>query len=119
MRNIMVIMYVRILRIRLNQGIQDQSKFSGRNCNFFKGISTKDAVITHWPDFHWNVSKSWLQRMDFFENYAILSIQIDNANCYMYMSNKKGDIRLWFEEEKFSPGGASVQKTAEIFFKYK
>ena len=37
----------------------------------------------HWPDFHWNVSKSWLQRMDFFEIHAILAIQSDNANFYV------------------------------------
>ena len=37
---------------------------------------------THWPILGWNVSKSWLQKVDFFENYAIVAIQIDNANFY-------------------------------------
>ena len=28
----------------------------------------------------WDVSKSWLQKVDFFENYAIVAMQSDNAN---------------------------------------
>ena len=46
--------------------------------------------------------------MDILENYAVVAIPSD-----------KDYIRLQFEVENFSPGGATVQKTAEIFFKYK
>ena len=36
------------------------------------------------------------------------------------MKNNKSDIRLQFEEEeKISPGGANIKKTAEKNFKYK
>ena len=41
---------------------------------FFQRTST-----SHWPDFHWNVSKSWLQKVDLFENYAIVAMQSDNV----------------------------------------
>jgi hypothetical protein len=36
----------------------------------------------HWQILRWNVSKSWLQKVDFFENYAIVAMQSDNANFY-------------------------------------
>ena len=36
-------------------------------------------LSSHWPDFHWNVSKPWLQRVDLFENYAIVAMQSDNV----------------------------------------
>ena len=39
-------------------------------------------VWTHWQILRWNVSKSWLQKVDFFENYAIVAMQSDNANFY-------------------------------------
>ena len=39
----------------------------------------KFPPYTHWPDFHWNVSKPWLQRVDLFENYAIVAMQSDNV----------------------------------------
>ena len=36
------------------------------------------------------------------------------------MKNNKGDMRLQFEKKQiFWPGGASIHKTAETFFKYK
>ena len=34
---------------------------------------------SHWPDFHWNVSKPWIQRIYSSENYAIVAIQCDNV----------------------------------------
>ena len=37
---------------------------------------------THWPILGWNVSKSWLQKVDFFESYAIVAMQSDNATFY-------------------------------------
>ena len=37
---------------------------------------------THWPILGWNVSKSWLQKVDFFENYAIVAMQSDNVTFY-------------------------------------
>ena len=41
---------------------------------FFQRTST-----SHWPDFHWNVSKPWLQKVDLFENYAIVAMKSDNV----------------------------------------
>ena len=38
--------------------------------------------ISHWPILGWNVSKSWLQKVDFFENYAIVAMQSDNITFY-------------------------------------
>ena len=35
--------------------------------------------IAQWPIFGWNVSKSWLERVDFFKNYAIVAMQSDNV----------------------------------------
>ena len=55
--------------------------------------------------------------MDFFENYAILAIQSDNANFYVCQIIK-GTSGFDLKKKK-SPGCATVQKTAEIFFKYK
>ena len=40
------------------------------------------GATTHWQILRWNVSKSWLQKVDFFENYAIVAMQSDNANFY-------------------------------------
>ena len=34
---------------------------------------------SHWPILGWNVSKSCLQKVDFFENYAIVARQSDNV----------------------------------------
>ena len=36
-------------------------------------------TVANWPDFHWNVSKPWLQRVDLFKNYAIVAMQSDNV----------------------------------------
>jgi hypothetical protein len=36
----------------------------------------------HWPILGWNVSKSWLQKMDIFENYAFVAMQSDNVTFY-------------------------------------
>ena len=30
-------------------------------------------------DFDWNASKSWLQRVDYFKNYAIVAMLSDNV----------------------------------------
>jgi hypothetical protein len=53
--------------------------------------------------------------VDFFENYAIVAMQSDNANFYACKIIKASISRKHF----FPPGGATIQKTAEIFFKYK
>ena len=56
--------------------------------------------------------------MDFFENYAIVAMQSDNVNLYAYKMIK---VTSGFDFKKtfFLPGGATIQETAEIFFKYK
>ena len=38
----------------------------------------------HWQILCWNVSKSWLQKVNFFKNYAIVAMQSDNVNLYAY-----------------------------------
>ena len=55
--------------------------------------------------------------MDFFENYAIVAMQSDNVTYYACKIIK---VTLGFNLEKtfFSPGGATIQRTDEIFFKY-
>ena len=40
------------------------------------------CFITHWQILGWNVSKSWLQKVDFFEKYDIVAMQSDNAKFY-------------------------------------
>ena len=45
-----------------------------------KIVSSKWDTPPHWQILRWNVSKSWLQKVDFFENYAIVAMQSDNAN---------------------------------------
>ena len=40
-------------------------------------------TVTHWPDFHWNLSKSWLHRLDFFENDAIVAMQSGNGTFWL------------------------------------
>ena len=37
---------------------------------------------THWQILGWNVPKSWLQKLDFFEKYDIVAMQSDNAKFY-------------------------------------
>ena len=56
--------------------------------------------------------------MDFFEKYDIVAMQIDNAKFY---ASKMIKVTSGFDFKKtfFPPGGATIQKTAEIFFKYK
>ena len=56
-------------------------------------------------------------KVDFFENHAIVAMQNDNANFYTCEIVK---VTSGFNLKKtiFSPGGATIQKTAEIFFKY-
>jgi hypothetical protein len=56
--------------------------------------------------------------VDFFENYAILAMQSDNIT---FCASKllKGTSGFNFKKTNFSPGGANIQKTAEILFKYK
>ena len=44
--------------------------------------------------------------MDFFENYAIVTMQSDNITFYACKIIK----------HFFSPGGTNIQKTAEMFF---
>ena len=36
----------------------------------------------HWPILAWNVSKSYLQKVDIFENYAIVAMKSDNITFY-------------------------------------
>jgi hypothetical protein len=56
--------------------------------------------------------------VDFFEKYAIVAMQSDNANFYACKIIKvTSGFNL--KKKKISPGGATIQKTAEIFFKYK
>ena len=54
--------------------------------------------------------------MDFFENNAIVAMQSDNVTFYACELNNKG---FNLKKTIFSPGGATIQKTAEIYFKYK
>ena len=56
--------------------------------------------------------------MDFFEKYDIVAMQSDNVNFYAYKMIK---VTSGFDFKKifFPPGGATIQKTAKIFFKYK
>jgi hypothetical protein len=70
---------------------------------------------SHWPDFHWNVSKPWLQRVELFENYAIVAMQSDNVTFLSFKMTSGFNLK----KTVFSPGGTTIQKTAEIFFKYK
>ena len=37
---------------------------------------------THWPILGWNGSYSWHQKVDVFENYAIVAMQSDNITFY-------------------------------------
>ena len=39
-------------------------------------------TVSHWQILGWNVPKSWLQKLDFFEKYDIVAMQSDNANFY-------------------------------------
>jgi len=57
--------------------------------------------------------------MDFFENHAVVAMQSDNVTFY---ACKIINVTSGFNLKKtifFSPGGTTIQKTAEIFFKYK
>ena len=47
-----------------------------------KKLFSVGLLAPHWQILRWNVSKSWLQKVDFFENYAIVAMQSDNANFY-------------------------------------
>ena len=64
------------------------------------GGSNPPPSHSHWPDFHWNVSKPWLQEVDLFENYATVAMQSDNVTFFIIQDNKS-DIRLQFEENNF------------------
>ena len=75
-------------------------------------------IVTHWPILGWNVSKSWLQKVDFFENYAIVAMQSDNVTFCTY-EIKKETSGYNLNKTFFSQGGDTISKTAEIFFKYK
>ena len=39
-------------------------------------------AMPHWQILGWNVSKSWLQKVNFFENYAIVAMQSDNVTFF-------------------------------------
>ena len=41
---------------------------------------------SHWPYFHWNVSKPWLQRVELFENYANVAMQSDNVTFLSFFT---------------------------------
>lgn len=40
------------------------------------------SAKSNWPILGWNISKSWLQKENFFENYAFVAIQSDNSTFY-------------------------------------
>ena len=48
----------------------------------FKRDNLWKSAISHWPILGWNVSKSWLQKVDFFQNCAIVAMQSDNITFY-------------------------------------
>ena len=56
--------------------------------------------------------------MNFFEKYDIVVKQSDNAKFY---ASKMIKVTSGFDFKKtiFPPGGATIKKTTEIFFKYK
>jgi hypothetical protein len=56
--------------------------------------------------------------VDFFENYAIVAMQSEKITFYACKIIKVTS-RFNLKKKKISPGGANIQKTAEIFFKYK
>ena len=47
-------------------------------------IHNEGNFKSHWQILGWNVSKSWFQKVNFFENYAIVAVQSDNVNFYAY-----------------------------------
>ena len=58
--------------------------------------------------------KKWIS----LKKYDIVAVQSDNAKFY---ASKMIKVTSGFDFKKqfFPPGGATIQKTAEIFFKYK
>ena len=56
--------------------------------------------------------------MNFFENYVIVAMESDNVTFYA-CEIIKVTSGFNFKKTILSPGGAAVQKTAEIIFKYK
>ena len=75
------------------------------------------STVPHWPILDWNVSKSWLQKVDFFQNCAIVAMQSDNITFYACKILK---CMHQFEENTFFHQLAPTsKKTGEIFFKYK
>jgi hypothetical protein len=56
--------------------------------------------------------------VDFFENDAIVAMQSDNITFYA-CKIVTGTSGFNLKKQFFSPGGANIQKTAEIFFKCK
>ena len=56
--------------------------------------------------------------MDFFQNCAIVAMQIDNITFYA-CKMIKGTSGFNLKKQIFLLGGANIQKTAEIRSKYK
>ena len=40
------------------------------------------SAKSHWPTLGWIISKSWLQRVDFIENYAIVAMESENVTFW-------------------------------------
>ena len=80
-----------------------------------KIILAKQRHYTHWQILVWNVSKSWLQKVDFFEKYDIVAMQIDNAKFY---ASKIIKVTSGFDFKKtfFPPGGTTIQKNSWNIF---
>ena len=72
-------------------------------------------LASHWPILGWIVWKGLLQKVDLFENYAIVAMQSDIITFYACKIAKKGHQALIWRKQIFSLGGANIQKPAEIF----
>ena len=74
-------------------------------------------ALPHWLILGWNVSKSWLQKADFFENYAIVAMQSDNITFYA-CNIIKGTSSFNFEENNFFRQLAPSSKKQLKYFSY-
>ena len=89
------ILKVRIFRIRIHSRsnhpvvsaffdiFDSQMKMHLKQKKSSKFCQKSFGFVSHWPDFHWNVSKSWLHRVDFFENDAIVAMQSGNGTFWL------------------------------------
>ena len=74
-------------------------------------------IVTHWPILGWNVSKSWLQKVDYFKDYAIVTMQSDNVTFYACRIIK-ATSGFNLKKQFLSAGGATIQKSAKMFYNY-